>query len=129
MAGFWSTIKNFIGLEPVVNTAMKVVEKVTGTDDSPAEKRKFFLEYIALTKHQSPMRRFIAFTFVMLWVFVTLLWLGHLLYGLHTGYEPAKLVELSLRNYLEEQLKEPVNYIIMFYFGVAVIQGLRGEKK
>lgn len=58
-------IKALLGFDGAANTALKIVDKIAGTDWTPKEKADFMLKYQAATKHQSPARRFIAIAFTV----------------------------------------------------------------
>lgn len=107
------------------DTAIDGIRKLGGLDEmNDKEKADFLLKYLQTTKHQSPMRRFIAFSFVIglmlftgTWLIVTILFRV----GMGLGWAPALNGQLDLLAddiflMCETILLQPVNLIIGFYF-------------
>lgn len=62
---FLAGLKAFFSFEGVANSALKIVDKIAGTDWTPKEQADWILKYQEATKHQSPARRFIAIAFTL----------------------------------------------------------------
>lgn len=118
-------IKSMFSSSKLTDTAIDGIRKLGGLDEmSDKEKADYLLKYIDATKHQSPMRRFIAFAFVAGWMLFSGFWLiatvfmwVYLFFG--GDVEAAKNLDLlrtDLFDMLKEILAQPVNLIISFYF-------------
>lgn len=68
-------IKSFLGFKGVAETGLRILEKVTGTDFTDADRAKFILDYHNARKHESPTRRLIAIMML----------LGLMIFGLAYG--------------------------------------------
>ena len=121
-------LKKLFGFSGVTETALKVIEKVTGTNDTPQEQRQFILDWLNATKHQSPMRRIIACTVTATWLLVILVWLVCTVVA-RFFYEdlvnPASLVAQDMMVFMSDNIVEPFNLIIIFYFSVHAINNIR----
>lgn len=118
-------IKGLFGFDSVVNTATKIIDKVAGTDLTPTEQLDFVLKYQEATKHQSPARRFIAIMVTLVWVFLLALMVGFYIFGSMFNVDSSIEVSIYISNVMAELIKEPFNYIIGFYFVIAVANGIR----
>ena len=121
-------IKSVLGFSGVGETAIKIVEKLTGTDDSPDKKREFFLNYLKATKHQSVPRRIIAISITVAWLFLITIcaWAyiaGRLYYD--TPFNPAILLADDIKLLMKENLSEPMNIVLVFYFVMHTISGIK----
>ncbi|MGB6268413.1 MAG: hypothetical protein WBF67_05325 [Olleya sp.] len=62
---FLAAAKAFFSFKGVSETALGIVEKLSGTDWTPSQQAQFILDYQNATKHQSPMRRLITAAVVL----------------------------------------------------------------
>jgi hypothetical protein len=124
-----SAIASFIGgmfsSSKLQDTAIDGIRKLGGLDEmTDKEKAEFLLSYLSQTKHQSPMRRFIAFAFVAGFMLFTGAWLiTTVLFrvGMGFGWSPALMGQLDMLSddifaMTKEILLNPVNIIVGFYF-------------
>lgn len=139
----WLTgIKSFFAFDGVANSALKIVDKIAGTDWTPKEKASFMLEYQQATKHQSPARRFIALAFTLGFALfgATYLLAGitHYIYiffatGGDTLAEiaasqniaeikakPLLQLQNDMLTYCKSTIMQPLNIILGFYFLVDI---------
>jgi hypothetical protein len=138
--GGW--VASVFGGEAGANTALKIVEKISGTDWTPQQKADFMINYQNATKHQSPARRFIAFAFTIgmaLFGFVYLMSgvVAQAYVFIATSGDTLALVSasqnlaeirikplLTLQNdsyvYMKEVLSNPMTWILGFYFAVDI---------
>lgn len=124
-----SAIASFIGgmfsSNKLQDTAIDGIRKLGGLDDMTSkEKADYLLAYIDKTQHQSPMRRVIAFAFVIGFMLFTGSWLiCTVLFriGMGFGWSPALMGQLDMLSddifaMTKEILLNPVNIIVGFYF-------------
>tara|TARA_R110002020_G_C16254669_1_gene770068 strand:+ start:504 stop:863 length:360 start_codon:yes stop_codon:yes gene_type:complete len=109
-------IKAVLGFDGVGNTALKIVDKIAGTDWTPADKAEFILKHAEATKHQSPTRRILAITIAAEQIMLVTVWTiaavaGHLL-DLASGLALAKDVSAMLVS----NVNMSMNGILAFYF-------------
>ena len=135
-------LKAFFSFEGVANSALKIVDRIAGTDWTSKEKAEWMLKYQEATKHQSPARRFIAiaftlgmalfgFTYLMagataqayVFIFTT----GDTLAQVAASQNLAEIrikPLLTLQNdcyvYMKEVLANPMTWILGFYFAVDI---------
>ncbi len=57
----WTTIKSIFGFEGVGESALKIVDKIAGTDWTPEQKAEYTLKVMEAKKHESPARRVMAY--------------------------------------------------------------------
>lgn len=128
-------IKGMFSSSKLADTAIDGIRKLGGLNEmTDKEKSDYLLKYIEATKHQSPMRRFIAFSFVAGWMLFTGVWLlatvvmwCYLFFG--GDVELAKNLDLlrdDIYNMTKEILSQPVNLIIGFYFVTSIAGKLKG---
>ena len=116
------------------DTAIDGLRKLGGLDEmNPKEKSEYILAYMAATKHQSPMRRFIAFAFVAGLALFTFSWLiCSILFRISLGLEwsPVFSEQMSMLAadifiMLKEIILQPMNIIVAFYFVTDVASKLK----
>ena len=114
-------LKSLFGFDSVVNSATKIVDKLAGTDWTGKEKADWIIQYMGATKHQSPARRFIAILLTIAWAILFLSWLIARLCGQMLDLQSATNVANAIKVFMSDTIKEPFNYVIMFYFAVAAL--------
>lgn len=135
-------IVGFIGgmfsSDKMQDVAIDGIRKLGGLDDmTDKEKADYLLEYLKTTAHQSPMRRFIAFSFVIGFTVFTGLWLiSTILFrvGMAFGWSPSLNGQMDLLSedvflMTKEILLQPMNIIIGFYFVTDIAKRFGGGKK
>ncbi|AUR90548.1 TMhelix containing protein [Vibrio phage 1.162.O._10N.261.48.E3] len=115
-------IKGLFGIDAVVNTATKLVDKFSGTDFTAKEKAEWILKYQESTKHQSPARRAIAISMVGFWLLCGLSWLVFNTIGRLVGFDPAMMLADDIEVFMGANLLTPTNIIIGFYFATHIIK-------
>lgn len=125
LSGIAGFIGSMFSSGKMQDVAIDSIRKLGGLDEmTDKEKSEFLLQYIRETKHQSPMRRFIAFAFVVGFMLFTGAWLiCTVLFrlGMGLGWAPGfngqmDLLADDLFVMTETILLQPVNIIIGFYF-------------
>lgn len=129
----WDILRGIFGFDGVGQSALKIVDKLAGTDWTPKEKSEFFLAYQAGTKHQSPIRRFIATLIATTWTLMALTWLAATIFGrlyYEEALNPGTVLAADISAFMSTTLAEPFNLIIIFYFSVQIASGVaNGFKK
>ncbi len=105
----WKGIKEFFGFSGVASSALKIVDKIAGTDWTPKEKAEYTLKYMEATKHQSPARRLIATGIMIEHVALVAAWLGSTLIGNGTA-------ALEVSKFMSSNINITLDIIIGFYF-------------
>lgn len=139
---FLAGLKAFFSFEGVANSALKIVDKIAGTDWTPKEQADWILKYQEATKHQSPARRFIAIAFTLgmalfgfvylatgclAYLYVFLASSGDTLAQLAASQNLAEIRVkplMQLQNdsliYMRDVISNPMTWILGFYFAVDV---------
>ena len=114
--GFWTGLKSIFGFEGVGNTAMKIVDRIAGTDWTPAQQAEFILKHAEVAKHQSPMRRFIAGSYTIAWLMLVFTWTVSAGCGRFIGIEGATLFAGDILEFMASNVNVAMNGILAFYF-------------
>lgn len=138
--GVWAA--SLFSSEKAGDVALKIVERVSGTDWTPQDQSKFMIDYQKATAHQSVMRRVVVCSIVL---GMALFGFGYAATGsvaqfyiffASTGDTLAQVAAsqnlaeirvkplLSLQNdfyaYMKDILNEPFTYAVLFYLGIGV---------
>lgn len=125
--GILGWVASIFASSKVQDLAIDGIRQIGGLNEmTPKEKADYVLKYIEVTKHQSPMRRMIAFTLTLLYSLVVLLWLGSAGVGYFWGYLPAMEFSGAVRMFMMDIVVQPFNIILSFYF-VTQIAGKFGK--
>lgn len=122
MIGF---LKGLLGIDAVVNTATKIVDKIAGTDWTAKEKADWILQYQQATKHQSPARRFVAILVSLVWFAVVLIMVASYLVGNLISSPEVLMIAKDMKSVMKDLILEPFNYVIMFYFALGAVNSLK----
>lgn len=114
-------IKELFGIDAVVGSATKIIDKIAGTDWTSKEKAEWIVQYMSATKHQSPARRFIAISVTLVWCLMIITWLSGVIVGQALDIKAATSIASAVKVFMADTIKEPFNYVIMFYFAVAAL--------
>lgn len=125
--GIVGWVASIFASSKVQDLAIDGLRQVSGLNDMTAkEQTEYIIKYIEVTKHQSPMRRLIAFTLTLLYALVIVLWLGSSLVGYYWGYVPALEFSGAIKMFMSDVIVQPFNIILSFYF-VTQIAGKFGK--
>lgn len=120
-------IASLFASSKVQDLAIDGLRQVSGLNEMTAkEKAEYVLKYIEVTKHQSPMRRLIAFMLTMLYALVILMWLGSAVLGYYFGNVAALELAGAVKMFMGDVVVQPFNIILSFYF-VTQIAGKFGK--
>lgn len=128
--------------EKAGDVALKIVERISGTEWTPQEQAQFLIDYQKATAHQSVMRRVIVFSIVFGMAFYGFGYLitgtiaqfyvflasnGDTVASLSASQNLAKMTVqplLTLQNdmyvYMKDVLNEPFTYAVGFYLVIGV---------
>lgn len=112
----WDGLKSIFGFEGVGNTAIKIVEKLSGTDVTPQQTMQFILEHAEKTKHQSPTRRFIAAAYTIAWLTLVLAWLVSSAFGHVLDIVGCINFANDIKSFMASNVNIAMNGILAFYF-------------
>ncbi len=138
--GVWAA--SLFSSEKAGDVALKIVERISGTDWTPQDQAKFMIDYQTATKHQSVMRRVVvcaivfgmalfgfgyAVTGSIAHFYVFFATTGDTLGEITASQNLATITVkplLSLQNsfyvYMKDILNEPFTYAVLFYLGIGV---------
>ena len=145
-----SGVKKFLGFEGVGETALKIVERISGTDWTPQQRADFILNYHQVTKHMSVARRFIAIAFTVGLAMYSFAYLSTLIsYHVYVFFattgdtlaevtrtqnlaeikaKPLLQLSNSIYAYLRDVFTEPMTWILSFYFAIDVANKFKSKK-
>ena len=139
-AGVW--LASLFSSEKAGDVALKIVERVSGTDWTPQQQAQFMIDYQKATAHQSVMRRVVVCSIVFgmaffgFGYFITGSIAQFYIFFASTGDSVAQVTMsqnlaeirvkplISLQNdfyvYMKDILNEPFTYAVLFYLGIGV---------
>ena len=97
---------------------LDVIKLLSQKDMSDKEYSDFVLEYLRVTKHQSPIRRAIAFIIILLWALLVITWLGTSMLHAWLELDSLRMLANTIKIFMKDILLEPVNLVIVFYFTI-----------
>jgi hypothetical protein len=116
------------GFSGVADSALKIVDKLAGVDWTAKEKAQYVLDYQNATKHQSPARRFIAMSIMVVWVILILSWLAGSMIGrfyLDGTLNAGTVFAADVSAFVALNITDPFNIILAFYFTTQILNGLK----
>ncbi len=138
--GVWTA--SLFSSEKAGDVALKIVERISGTDWAPQDQAKFMIDYQKATAHQSVMRRVVVCSIVFGMAFfvfgygitggiaqfyIFFATSGDTLAEIATSQNVAEIRVkplLSLQNslyiYMKDILNVPFTYAVLFYLGIGV---------
>jgi len=138
--GVWAA--SLFSSEKAGDVALKIVERVSGTDWTPQQQAQFMIDYQKATAHQSVMRRVVVCSIVFGMAFfgfgyyVASVAAQFYVFFASSGDTVAQVAMsqnlaeirvkplLSLQNdlyvYMKDILNEPFTYAVLFYLGIGV---------
>jgi hypothetical protein len=118
-------IKGLFGVDAVVNTATKIIDKIAGTDWTAKEKADWILQYQNATRHQSPARRFIAMLVSLVWFVVVVAMALSYIIGNVISSPEVLMIAKDMKSIMQDVLIEPFNLIIGFYFAMGIVNVIK----
>lgn len=117
-----ATLAGLFATQKAADTALSIVERISTSGMTDQEKADFIIRYQESTKHQSPARRVIAMMVAGFWLLVGLTWLA--LVVLSIWFDVIDQIRM-VRQFAAETIKEPFNFVIMFYFAMGAVTNFR----
>ena len=117
---FWKGVRSVLGFDGAGESALKIVDKLAGTDFTPKDKTEFILKHAEITKHQSPTRRVLAILFASEQFMLVTVWtvakIAHRILD-HAG---EGLLASDVSVFMESNVNVTLGLIIAFYFLIGV---------
>ena len=113
---FWDGVKKVFGFDGVGESALKIVDKIAGTDWTPKEQAQFILDHAEKTRYQSPTRRFIAILISLEWFLLATCWLISTITGRILESGNVLLIANDIQKFLASDVSMLINGIMAFYF-------------
>ena len=113
-------VKKIFGFDGVANSALKIVDKLAGTDWTPKEQAQFILDHAQATKYQSPTRRAIAIMITVEWFLLANTWLIATIFGRVMNLESCILLAGDVSTFLQSDINLLINGLMAFYFLIGV---------
>jgi uncharacterized protein with von Willebrand factor type A (vWA) domain len=110
------SIGKVFGFAGVGETALKIVDKIAGTDWTPDKKAEFILAHAEATKHQSPTRRILAITIAAEQVMLVTVWTVAAIAGNAFALEGSIALAGAVESMLTNNVRMSMNGILAFYF-------------
>lgn len=133
----WSTILGFFSGDKVGDTILDIVRDKTGLNELTEKERleherqriELMTNYQKATKHQSKMRRFIAFCVTSLMVLFVVVWLITQGAGSLLDWQEGTYFAARIKTFYEDILLMPSSLVLAFYFGTGAINSLQRDNK
>ena len=109
-------LSKVFGFAGVGETALKIVDKIAGTDWTPDKKAEFILAHADATKHQSPTRRILAITIAAEQVMLVTVWTVSAVAGHAFTLAGALALSEAVQSMLTSNVNMSMNGILAFYF-------------
>jgi len=113
-------VKKIFGFDGVANSALKIVDKIAGTDWTPKEQAQFILDHAQATKYQSPTRRAMAIMITVEWFLLANTWLIATIFGRVMNLESCILLASDVSTFLQSDINLLINGLMAFYFLIGV---------
>lgn len=114
--GLFDGLKKIFGFEGVGETALKIVDKIAGTDWTPKEKAEYTLKYMEATKYQSPTRRVLAILYMSEQFMLCTVWVVTSAMFRLAGIEGAGEFATDINEFLQSNVNVGLGVIVSFYF-------------
>ena len=113
-------VKKIFGFDGVANSALKIVDKLAGTDWTPKEQAQFILDHAQATKYQSPTRRAMAIMITVEWFLLANTWLIATIFGRIMNLKSCILLASDVSAFLQSDINLLINGLMAFYFLIGV---------
>ena len=116
----WGGVKSILGLEGVGESALKIVDKLAGTDFTAEQKAAHVLKFMEATKGQSPTRRVLAILFMSEQIMLVTVWVASTVLYRINNHAGAGLLATDVNLFLQSNVNISLGIIIGFYFLLGV---------
>lgn len=117
---FFGAVKSVLGFDGVGESALKIVDKLAGTDFTPKDKADFILKHAEATKHRSPTRRVLAILFASEQFMLVTVWVISSIWYRIFDHSGAGLLASDVSLFMESNINVTMGLIIAFYFLIGV---------
>jgi len=111
-----NVVKKVFGFEGVGQSALKIVDKIAGTDWTPKEQAAFILDYSNATKHESKTRRVLAIGIFAEQFMLCTVWLTSRCIGAFIDSDQAVMLSVDIAEFMTSSTNVMLNGILAFYF-------------
>jgi hypothetical protein len=119
--GVTSFVSGLFSNSKLQDVAIDGIRKLGGLNEmTDQEKSEYLIKLMEVTKHQSPMRRLIAFMLASLFTLMSVIWLVAAGVGYYMGIDASLVYAGAVRNYFESVVREPFTWIVSFYFVIDI---------
>ena len=112
----FSGIKTLFGFDGVGDTALRIVDRIAGTDWTPEQRAEYHLKYMEVTKYQSPTRRVLAILYMSEQFMLCTVWLGASVAGRLFDVNGAMLLAADITAFLQSNVNVGLGVVVSFYF-------------
>ena len=117
MGGIIAMLTSAFASHKVQDLAIEGMRKMGGLDEmNSKEKAQYVLDYMQATKHQSPIRRLIAFMLTFIYASIIVVWLVSAGFGYLANFMPALEFAGQVKVFMSDVIVQPFNIILAFYF-------------
>lgn len=122
-----SFVSGILGTDQAAKLAVDLIADKAGLNDmNGKDKADFMLQFMAATKHQSPVRRFLAILVSVMWAFLVLSWALLCFAGNIFDLQGA----IATSGLFFSMIKEVSPYfagVLAFYFSIGAINSLKSK--
>jgi len=111
-----SGLKKVLGFDGVIDSGLKIIDKIAGTDWTAKEKAQFILDHAEKTKYQSKTRRAIAVVMLVEWALLVNVWLISVICGHMFESLAAVALAVDIKDFMVGNINIGMNAIMSFYF-------------
>lgn len=112
----WAGVKSVFGFDGVGETALKIVDKIAGTDWTPEQRAEYHLKYMEVTKYQSPTRRILAILYMSEQFMLVTVWTASSVANRLFELPGADLLATDISLFLQSNVNVGLGVIVSFYF-------------
>ena len=112
----WDKLKTIFGLDGVGESALKIIDKIAGTDWTPKEKAEYTLKFMEATKYQSPTRRVLAILYMSEQFMLATVWIVSAVASRIFEVAGADLLCTDVSEFLQSNVNVGLGVIVSFYF-------------
>ena len=112
----FSKVKDIFGFKGVGESAIRIVDRLAGTDWTPQQQSDFILKHAEVTKYQSPTRRAIALVLLFEWSLMVNLWLFFRIYGAIKHSAASTLLSADISAFMVSNINVGFSGLLAFYF-------------
>lgn len=124
----WAALAGLFASSKVQDLAIDGLRQIGGLNEMTAkEKADYLIKLQEVTKHQSPIRRLIAFMLTALYALIIVTWLIAAGVGYYFGITPSLEFAGAVKIFMESVIVQPFNIILAFYFVTQVATKFGGK--